>query len=173
MWSWLYSSWIYNYLFVQSMPITTKVLSSNPAHGKMYSIQHYVIKFVGDLRKVGGFLWVLRFPPPIKLTSLIEKNILLKVALYTLTHCNSRELHHLTYYIRNLCNFPLKNKALQHLTTLCKNPLWFCLEKQRNAMVYINLLRRHWFIIVRTELQHLTPFSKKPCRIFQYEFISF
>ena len=30
--------------------------------------QHYVIKFVSDLWQVGGFLWVLRFPPPIKLT---------------------------------------------------------------------------------------------------------
>ena len=30
--------------------------------------QHYVIKFVSDLRQVGGFLRVLRFPPPIKLT---------------------------------------------------------------------------------------------------------
>ena len=25
------------------------------AHGEVYSIQHYVIKFVSDLRKVGGF----------------------------------------------------------------------------------------------------------------------
>jgi hypothetical protein len=25
-------------------------------------IKHYVIKFVSDLRQVGGFLWVLRFP---------------------------------------------------------------------------------------------------------------
>jgi hypothetical protein len=33
------------------------------------SIQHYVIKFVCDLRQVGGFLRVLRFPPPIKLTA--------------------------------------------------------------------------------------------------------
>ena len=32
-------------------------------------VQHYVIKFVSDLRQVGGFLWVLRFPPPIKLTA--------------------------------------------------------------------------------------------------------
>jgi hypothetical protein len=32
-----------------------------------WGIQHYVIKFVGDLRQVGGFLRVLRFPPPIKL----------------------------------------------------------------------------------------------------------
>ena len=31
---------------VQSMPITTKVLNSNPVHGEVYSIQHYVIKFV-------------------------------------------------------------------------------------------------------------------------------
>jgi hypothetical protein len=33
-------------------------------------VQHYVIKFVSDLRQVGGFLWVLWFPPPIKLTQL-------------------------------------------------------------------------------------------------------
>ena len=26
--------------------ITTKVLSSNPAHGEVYSMHHYVIKFV-------------------------------------------------------------------------------------------------------------------------------
>jgi hypothetical protein len=32
-------------------------------------VQHYVIKCVGHLRQVGGFLWVLRFPPPIKLTA--------------------------------------------------------------------------------------------------------
>jgi hypothetical protein len=34
-------------------------------------VQHYVIKFVVDLRLVGGFLQVLRFPPPIKLTATI------------------------------------------------------------------------------------------------------
>jgi hypothetical protein len=27
--------------------------------------------FVSDLWQVGGFLWVLRFPPPIKLTAMI------------------------------------------------------------------------------------------------------
>ena len=34
-------------------------------------VQHYVIKFVSDLRQVGGFLRVLRFPPTIKLTATI------------------------------------------------------------------------------------------------------
>ena len=48
------------------MSITTKVESSNSVHGEVYSIQHFVIKFVSDLQQVGGFLWVLRFPPPIK-----------------------------------------------------------------------------------------------------------
>jgi hypothetical protein len=36
---------------------------------EVYSIQQYVIKFVSDLQQVGGFLRVLRFPPPIKLTA--------------------------------------------------------------------------------------------------------
>jgi hypothetical protein len=30
------------------MPITTDVVSSNPAHGEVYLIQHYEIKFVSD-----------------------------------------------------------------------------------------------------------------------------
>ena len=34
-------------------------------------VQHYVIKFVSDLQQVSGFLRVLRFPPPIKLTATI------------------------------------------------------------------------------------------------------
>jgi hypothetical protein len=37
--------------------------------GEMYSIPHYVIKFVSILRQVRGFLRVLRFPPSIKLTA--------------------------------------------------------------------------------------------------------
>ena len=57
------------------MHITTNVVSSNPAQGYVYSIQHYVIKFVSDLRKVGGYLRLLRFPPPIKLTPQYNWNI--------------------------------------------------------------------------------------------------
>jgi hypothetical protein len=56
---------------VQLVPITTNVVSSNSVHGVVYSIQHYVIKCISDLRQVGGFLWVLWFPPPIKLTATI------------------------------------------------------------------------------------------------------
>ena len=50
---------------MQSVPIITNVVSSNLAHGQVYLIQHYVKKFVGDVRQASGFL---RFPPSIKLT---------------------------------------------------------------------------------------------------------
>jgi hypothetical protein len=63
--------WLDLQLPVQSVPITTKVVSSYPVQGEVYSIQHYVIKFVSDLWQVGGFLRVLRFPSTIKLTSTI------------------------------------------------------------------------------------------------------
>ena len=51
---------------VESVPITTTVVSSNLVHGEVFSIQQYVIKIVIDLQQVGWFLLVLRFPPPIK-----------------------------------------------------------------------------------------------------------
>ena len=51
------------------MTVGAVVVSLNPV--QVYSIQHYVIKFVSDLRQVGGFLWVLCYPPPIKLTATI------------------------------------------------------------------------------------------------------
>jgi len=42
--------WLDLQLPVQSVPITTKVVSSNPVYGEVYSIQHlYMIKFVSDL----------------------------------------------------------------------------------------------------------------------------
>ena len=39
--------------------------------GRDYSVQHYVIKFVSDVRQVSCFLLVLWFPPQIKLTATI------------------------------------------------------------------------------------------------------
>jgi hypothetical protein len=52
---------------------------------EVWSIQHYVIKFVSDLRQIGGFLLVLRFPPPLKLHDRHDiTEILLKMALNTI-----------------------------------------------------------------------------------------
>ena len=46
-----------------------------------------MIKFVSDLRQVGGFFWVLWFPPPIKQRHNIAE-ILLKVVLSTIKPTN-------------------------------------------------------------------------------------
>ena len=69
-WSWSYGSWNYNSLCNQYLsPLTLWVWILNPTQ----AIQHYVIKFVSDLRQICGFLRLLvpRFPPPIKLTATI------------------------------------------------------------------------------------------------------
>jgi len=44
---------------VQSVPITNEVVSSNPVHGEVYSIQHYVIKICNRsvvFSRYSGFL---------------------------------------------------------------------------------------------------------------------
>jgi hypothetical protein len=56
---------------MQSVSITTKVLSSNTVRGEVYSMQHYVIKFVRDLQQVSDVLRIFRFSQPIKLTATI------------------------------------------------------------------------------------------------------
>jgi hypothetical protein len=42
-----------------TVPITTMVVSLNHAHGEVYLIQHYVIKYVSDLRQVST-KWYLK-----------------------------------------------------------------------------------------------------------------
>ena len=62
---------------MQAALIITEVVSSNAGHGEVYSIQHYIIKFVSDLQKVDGFLGVLRFPPnKTDRQDIIESNVI-------------------------------------------------------------------------------------------------
>jgi len=65
--------------------MTTKAVSSNLAHGEVYSMEHYVIKFVSDLRQVDGFLWVLLISSTIKTDRHDITEILLKEAFNTIT----------------------------------------------------------------------------------------
>jgi hypothetical protein len=66
----------------QPVPITIKVVSSNP----VYAIQHYVVKFVSDLRQVDGFVLILS--TSVSSTNKTDRHdiieILLKVALNTI-----------------------------------------------------------------------------------------
>jgi hypothetical protein len=48
---------MYMFLYiVKSVVTTTKVVSLYSANGMVYSIQHYMIKFVSDFRQISGFL---------------------------------------------------------------------------------------------------------------------
>ena len=69
-WSCSHGSLIYNYLCNQCVsPLNLWVRI--PLMARFTRYNHYVIKFVSNLRQVGGFFLVLRFPPPIKLTTAI------------------------------------------------------------------------------------------------------
>ena len=92
--SWSYGSWIYNYLCNQCLsPLMLWVRSG-------WGVQHYVITFVGDLRQVGVFVRVVRFPPPIKLAVTIRYNwnIVEKVALSIIKQTNKQTN---VYILRN------------------------------------------------------------------------
>jgi hypothetical protein len=69
--------WLDLQLPMQSVHITTNFVSSNPARGNVYSIQHHAIK--------SGFLWILWFHSPIKTDrhDITEKSS--NVALGTIT----------------------------------------------------------------------------------------
>ena len=77
--------WLDLQLPKQSVPMTSNVVSSNPANGDVYSIENYMIKFVSDLRQVGFFLCL----PPVSLDNKSYRHniikALLKVALNTIT----------------------------------------------------------------------------------------
>ena len=62
----------------QSVPITTNIVSLNPAHGEVYSIQHYVINFVS------GFLCILLISSANKDDRHNITELLLRVVLSTI-----------------------------------------------------------------------------------------
>ena len=93
---------IFNYL-------CTKVVSSNLVHGKMYSIQHYVIKFVNDLPQVVGFLWVLRFPPPRYNWHIVESGIKHRKPNQTKPEFKIIYTHVVTYHLK-ITNTEITNK---------------------------------------------------------------
>jgi hypothetical protein len=85
--------WVYHVCFICLM-----VFSAT-----FEGVQHYVIKFLSDLQQVGGFFRVLRFPPPINLTTTIYiTETLLKVALNTI-----KQIKQTWYTQKRLYRFPL------------------------------------------------------------------
>ena len=75
----------------------SNVVNSNSAHGKVYSIQHYVTKCVSDLRQVSGFLRGTPVSPTNKTDRHDITHILLKLALNTIIL--TLTLYHLALHI--------------------------------------------------------------------------
>jgi hypothetical protein len=73
------------FLCSSHMNINESTGNKIPTHDEVYSIQHYVIQFDSDLWQVSGFLRVIQFPPPIKLTDMLELKYCW-MALKTPTH---------------------------------------------------------------------------------------
>ena len=94
---------------MQSVPITTNIVSSNRVHGEVYSIQHYVIKFVSDLLQDGGTL--------VSSTNKTDRHditeLLLKVALNTIKQTNSAQGQNMVlYFPQNMVLYFPQNMVL-------------------------------------------------------------
>ena len=134
-------SWIYNYLCNQCLsPLKLWVLTS--VHSNVYLMQHYVIKFVSDLRQVDGFLrYSDTFTNKTDHDDIAE--ILLKVALNVIT------LAHINLYLPEslhfsmMCEFKL---SIYRTSTLIRAPwllhciyvLCFCILMKLFVLRLIN-----------------------------------
>jgi hypothetical protein len=81
------------------------------ANGVVYSIQHYVMKFISDLRQVDGFIWVQRFKTDRH--DITEK--LLKVALSTITIVVILFLHCISVWVNKELELVIKREALNYI----------------------------------------------------------
>jgi hypothetical protein len=75
-------------------------------------LQHYVIKCVSDLKQVGGFLQVIQFLPPIKLTATISLKYIVE----------SGARHH-NHYPLNVSTFVILLQELNRLILILETVL--------------------------------------------------
>jgi hypothetical protein len=126
-------------------------VSSNPAHDEVYSIQHFVIKFISDLRQVGVFPGT-----PVSSTNKTDRHditeILLKVTLNTIPlsqyvkiflhlwfsfplKCAGLNKHHakntrmLNQSITWLATYVWQFTKMTKMLNQCITDLWFALPK--------------------------------------------
>ena len=95
-------------------------------------VQHYVINFVSDLRQVGGFLRVIRFPPTNKIDHHDITEILSKVALNTIKPTNQSKLHFYFLYFTQTLLKKKKNVFIKNnkILVFCREKKYL-LEKER------------------------------------------
>ena len=143
---------------MQSVLITTNVLNSNPTQ----AIQHYVIQFVSDFQQVGGFIRVLQFPPPIKLTATIYLKY--KVGLNTInqpTIHNNVSFFSLLVFCLAITLPLLKLQVLKYVFTICTGTSliavgWFVFEKVEERQYEFSVLMFTIHVLIQLLLGLLT-----------------
>ena len=138
--------WLDLQLPVQSVPITIKVVGSNPVHGEVYSIKHHVIKFVCDLPQVGSS----QVSSTNKTDSHDITAILLNVELSTIT---------LTLKIQ--CTSPLNVLSLLVLKRLVKSKRGTKIWNYKQSETSVK--RANWLYILWHVLRAVVSFSRDPC----------
>ena len=119
-------------------------------HGEVYSIQHYVIKFVSDLRQVGSFLLVFRFPPPIKLTIYTVTLILLKSGV---KHHKPNQ----TSFLRHRYSF---GSPVGCLALVLNNKIILKKNKKNKTSPLSEDVRAIWFETISDVLENSVAFAK-------------
>jgi hypothetical protein len=77
-------------------------------------VKHYVMKFVSDLRQVSGFLQVLRFPPPIKLTTVYGCLYSLSVSYCFLSNSDQRSYRSVHYNYPGLPSYQRSYRSVHY-----------------------------------------------------------
>jgi hypothetical protein len=95
-------------------------------------VQHYVIKFVSDLRQVAGFFRVLRFPPPINWPPRYNWNIVESGVKHHQTNniITCKQLHMMNWFFSTWFSFPFQ-KMNTHMR--------FCVNVAATMVMYIIL----------------------------------
>jgi hypothetical protein len=99
------------------MPITTRVVISNSSQGEVYSIQHYVKRFVNDLHLVGCFFR----GTPVYSTNTTVRHDITEILLNTIN-----QTKHFLFYI--------------YMVPFCLSPLlcMFPVYKQRRSLLILH-----------------------------------
>ena len=123
-------------------------------------VQQYVIKFVSDLRQVCGFLWVLRFPPLIKLTATIylkycqtplnkqtnKQNIV--IILHMCVTMRQTTLTH-SYHLIHVCHNDTKYfDTSYHLIHVCHNDAKYLGTLLSSYTCVSQWHQEHWHIVI-------------------------
>ena len=122
---------------MQSVPITTKVLSLNPIYGELYSIQYYICDKVSYFQHVSGFLQVLGVSSTNKTDRQDITEKLLKVAF----------IHHkpnLTCAGIYFFPFYLYSKAYLPWAVVCL--VSSCITREHNCWRWSTQQRRKWVL---------------------------